>query len=84
MGASIVHTFADPLVEDLTDYIESTKKSLEVVQGKFWDAFITTVQAPHRQVKELGVSLVLMRRLIESNRATIQDATVSKYSFSSD
>ena len=79
MGASIVQTFVDPPVDDLTEYQESTKKSLEVIQGKFWDIFITTVLAPHRQVKELGFSLIFMRRLVEANRAMIQDPTVSRY-----
>ena len=52
------------------------KNSVSAVQKRMWDLFITSALAAQRQHQKLAYSLVFMRRLIDTDRACVQDPSV--------
>jgi hypothetical protein len=64
-------------VDDMDFLQNALKTSVDAVQGSVWGLFIAEVTAPIRQKYELASSFVLMRRLVETDRASVRDPTVA-------
>jgi len=66
-----------PAVDLFNDLGVAKESSTDNIHAKFWNGFRTNVLAPWREVKELSYSLALMRRLVDTDRASLKDPTVA-------
>ena len=88
VAAAVCEHFGLPIVgaatlsyykeEDDMEFIQNALKTgVDAAQGNVWGLFIAEVTASFRQNRELASSLALMRRLVETDRASVRDPTVA-------